>query len=494
MSDETIVPIVLLCAASGTGLTGVADSFRGVNSQLEVRDLESLVCEMHDGTSMEQVVRRPRSVLYESWRVACTRTLDSIVDAERASKKATKKRSDSPRALVSMHLTWFNPDTSEFFSPVDLFRLRRKDCVIVHVVILIDDVYDMFCRLHDPGDLYSDEHMQQRREILSKSSRRLDESGRQAHAMESALGELLSWRRAEMIQAENMARSLGAKLTVFGTKHDRRALEILLAEPHAPRIYLSHRITEPRRHNNASRAEQRPLGTWLPVADEVNTLHSEFTAPGQDLATQGQVLITPTAIDELRFDNADKEGRRNPYLGARWPMPQPAERLLWKSPLSDSKFPASAEHTGILTGHVGNVLSDYPDYPEAHPVSKSVASSLANKVFFEIAFRDHVIVENTPNLMRQNPTRPRPNLMRQNPTRPRPNLMRQNPTRPRPNLMRQNPTRPRPNLMRQNPTRPRPNLMRQNPTRPRPNLMRQNPTRPRPNLMRQNPAQTGRAV
>ena len=409
MSDKSKVPIVLLCAASGTGLTGVADSLRAFNSQLEVRDLESLVCEMHNGTSMEQIVRRPRPVLYESWRVACTRILNEIVEAEQAKGrekkkgKAKNKADSSPPALVSMHLTWANPDTSEFFSPVDLFKFRRKDCAIVHVVILIDDIYDMFCRLQGNGDLYSDEHMQQHQQMLSRLSHELDESGLQAVAIEMALSELLSWRRAEMIQAENIARSLGAKLTVLGAKHDRRALEILLTKPDAPRIYLSHRITEPRRYKNDSRTKEHPLGTWLPVADEVNTLHVEFTAPDQDLATRGQVLITPTAIDELRFDKADEEGRRNPYLGARWPMPQPAERLLWSNPLPGSEPTASAEHTGIFTGRTGDLLGDYPDFPDAHPVSNSVASSLANKIFFEIAFRDHVIVENTPNLCAYRP-------------------------------------------------------------------------------------------
>ena len=396
MSNEVKVPIVLLCAAPGTGLTGVADSLR--DAHLEVKDLESLVCKMHNCRSMEQVVRRPRSVLYESWRVACARILNAIVEAEEVKKRA-KPLADPPLpCLVSMHLTWFNPDTSEFFSPVDLFMLHSKGCVVVHVVILIDDVYDMFCRLQGPSDLYSDEHMQQHREMLSRSSRALDRSGLQAQAIEVAFGELLSWRRAEMIQAENIARSLGARLSVLGVKHDRRALEIILARPDAPRTYLSHRITEPRQHNNDSRTREHPLGTWLPVADEVNILHAEFTAPNQDISTEGQVLITPTAIDELRFDNADEEGRRNPYLCARWPMPQPAERLLWSSPLPSSDPILTAEYTGILTDESTGLSSSYPDWPDAHPVSRSVASSLANKIFFEIAFRDHVIVENTPNL------------------------------------------------------------------------------------------------
>ena len=351
---------------------------------------------------MEQVVRRPRPVLYESWRVACTGILDEIVEEARAKRQARKTADPSPSAVVSMHLTWFNPDTSEFFSPVDLMKLRRKDCQIVHVVILIDDIYDMFCRLQGDGDLYSDENMHQHQEMLSRTARELDESGLRAHAVEIALGELISWRRAEMIQAENLAKSLGAKLTVLGAKHDKRVLEIILARPNAPRVYLSHRITEPRRHNSTSRTKDRPLGSWLPVANEVNDLHVEFTAPDQDIATQGQVLITPTAIDELRFDDANEEGRRDPYLGARWPMPEPVERLLWSSPVPGGSV-ADAEHTAILTSHTGDPLSEYPDYPDAHPVTKSVAASLANKVFFEIAFRDHVIVENTPNLCTYRP-------------------------------------------------------------------------------------------
>lgn len=400
-SASTKVPIVLLCAPSGTGLTAVADSLKAHNPQLEVRDLERFVCEMHSGTSMERVVRGPRPVLYESWRIACTSVLRDIVKAERAKRRA-KKADLSPPAVVSMHLTWFNPDTSEFFSPVDLSKLQRRDCEVAHVVILIDDIYDMFRRLQGDGHLYSDDNMRQHRDMLSKLFDEPDEQGLQALAVEVALGELIAWRRAEMIQAENLAKSLGARLTVLGTKHDRRVLEILLAKPDAPRIYLSHRITEPRRHNSGNRTKRHPLGKWLAIACEVSRLHREFAAPDQDAATQGQVLINPTAIDELRFDKARRKGRRNPYLGPRWPLPKPVERLLWSDAPPGPTSEAQAEHTGILTGH-DDPLRDFPNYPAAHPMTKSTANSLASRVFFEIAFRDHVIVENTPHLCAHRP-------------------------------------------------------------------------------------------
>ena len=388
MAAEERVPIVLLCAASGTGLTDISDSLRAANNNLEVRDLEKLVCAWHKEPAeeghpqptppkMEQVTRRPRRELYETWRLACTEVLDEIVD-----------RNPSGPAVVSLHLTWYNPDTSEFFSPIDVSKLVRDDCSIDHVVILIDDIYDMYYRLRDDKELYADEFMRHHRNMLKKLAERpqkgeleeqLDET-LQAQVIELALGELLAWRRSEMIQAENMAQSLGTSLTVLGTKHDKRVLHAIVSDPDAPRVYLSHRITEHRRSNMDSRTTDTPLGDWIDAVREVNTLHQEF-------ARRNQVLINPTAIDELRYKLANFKGRRDPHLGRRWPLPEPEKSLLWSRPQPD----CGPQHTEILTDGDPSDVDD-------EDVSRSVASSLAHKIYFEIAFRDHVIVENTPNL------------------------------------------------------------------------------------------------
>lgn len=327
---------------------------------------------------METVARYPRQLLYKSWRQACTTIVGEIIDEK-----------PSQPALVSLHLTWYNPNTSEFFSPIDLDCFRKEGCAVVHIVILIDDIYDMYYRLRGPDDLYGDDFMGHDRKLLAKLAPRLDQHGLQVQATELALGDLLSWRRAEMIQAENMAQSLGAKLTILGTKHHRQALQILLSEPNAPRTYLSHRITEHRRYNMATRTREHPLGKWLPVVDEVNTLHREF-------ANRRQVLINPTAIDELRFRLANKWGRRDPLLGRRWPVLQPTDELLCsiRPHQSDSDQDDTTE-TGPDYEHT-RILLDNEE--SRHTLATSVASSLATKIFFEIALRDHVIVENTPNL------------------------------------------------------------------------------------------------
>ena len=379
MPDVNPIPVILLCAASGTRLTAISQSLEEPNPRLRVRDLEAEACAARGVSSMRELIKSPRQVLYDTWGATCSGILEEVVH----------EGSTHP-VLLSLHLTWYKPDTGEFFSPVNLLKLNRAGCSIVHIVILIDDIYDMFYRLSGPGELYGEEFMSHDRSTLKKLTDRMNDDGLQVQATEIALGELLTWRRAEMIQAENMARSLGSHLTVLGTKHDKRALQTIVSNPDATRIYLSHRISEHRRHNTEKVTQGRPLGEWIPVVKEVNELHHLFL-------DHHQVLINPTAIDELRFKKTNPRGRRYPLLGARWPLPEPTERLLCEvletsedgsSVADDEQQAYDYEHTTILTA----------DLPKVHPASFSVSRSLANRILLEIPFRDHVIVENTPNL------------------------------------------------------------------------------------------------
>ena len=378
------VPVVLLCAPSGTGLTRISDWLND-DVRIVVADLERAVCEIHRNPAkqetprMGRVTRDPRPVLYDSWRIACTRVFDEVVE------KASTAKPPLP-AVVSMHLTWYNPDTSEFFSPVDLIALSNSKCSIVHVVILIDDIFDMYKNLTGSEDLYGDQFNKHHQRMLKNFAPQLSEEDQQAQVTEIALNELLSWRRAEMIQAENMARTLRARLTVLGTKHHRQALKSIVSTPNLPRIYLSHRISEHRRHNMDG-------NEWLPVVYEVNTLHQHFV-------DQDQVLINPTAIDELRYEKADNQGQRDPILGDRWPIPEFSHLMLCSLPLRDSEGRVDTDATKRRDAEVDyehkRILTNNS---ETIPVvSRSVARYLANRVSFEIGFRDHVIVENTPNL------------------------------------------------------------------------------------------------
>jgi hypothetical protein len=369
-------PLTLICAATGSALSLSLAQLdrRGVS----VVDLEKEICQLYVGDSrlalrpneaprMEAVARRPRKELHERWRQSLN--------------ASASKLGSSPTA-IGMHLSWYNSSTSEFFSPVSVVSL--SNLAVSRVVVLIDDIYDMFDRLQGKYDIYGSNVLTTHRMQLSKfaysgpfqndQDARIVEEGLGALTIENALSHLLSWRRSEMVQAENIATVLDCELTLLGVKHSSDALAALVNDPGSPTIYLSHRITEPRRMNLKSASLPGDLGQWPPLCDEVNILHSSF-------AGAGQVLINPTAIDELRFPRPLTPSEHPPFLAARWPIPQPTDSLLWR-PVEDYN------HTKLLAGaNSGN------------PITSGVVRSLIGRIYFEIAFRDHYIVEHTPHLL-----------------------------------------------------------------------------------------------
>ena len=397
-------PLVLLCAASGTGLSEIAGGLSDSDENSDAKagkvealwDLEASLCESFKGDtrivnsddtvpSMGSVVTLPRDELYQSWNSTCDLLMDDHV-----------KSKDADLRVLSLHLTWFDSNTGEFFSPVDVRHLDREDCKFDHVVILIDDIFDMYSRLQNSGGLYSQSVIENKTSLIAGlrgldlgtldaspelpndaavRQRKLAASRLRLEAKELALGHLMSWRRSEMIYAENIARILGANFTILGTKHSKAALRHLAESAEIPRIYLSHRISEVRRLNKKSSSLPEELGEWGSVVGEVNDLHFAF-------ARGKQLLINPTAIDELRFATIDQHnsheeqtqlspngesasdrgnpdsglvdyrGRESALLAARWELPEPQSELLWVSKIEmpDGSIEyLSPEHTEAFT-------------------------------------------------------------------------------------------------------------------------------------------------
>ena len=155
-----------------------------------------------------------------------------------------------------VHAAW-----KEFYSPVDILNLNRNGLSVRHIVVLIDDIYDMFRRLEQEHHLYDRKIMEPTEELIlglsalpSRPSRslgvlwerifrgyrgrqnRMTESRRvRVQSVELALEELLAWRRTEMVYAESVARSLKCDLTVLGTKHTQASVELLIHETEVPR-------------------------------------------------------------------------------------------------------------------------------------------------------------------------------------------------------------------------------------------------------------------
>lgn len=407
------VDVVLVCAPSGTKLTKIADKLRDAKYPKAVQDLEARLCKRYTGhpsheemelqvnetPTMWHVVRRPRQELFDEWEATYEEALDACITQVEAEFRA-----------LCMHLSWYQPSTSEFFSPVSVTCLRRAadqaGCSFSQVVILIDDIYDMFARLQGTNDIYRADAMEKRAERLHALRYSADRTAvtlqrSRIEAIESALIHLISWRQQEILHAESIARELGADFTVLGIKHSMKSFTDLLRSRNTPKTYLSHRISEVRRLNKASNSLPGKLGEWSAVVDEVNSLHFEFAkAEAEQLPISPQLLINPTAIDELRFGGPDENQNLLPYLAKRWTVPKPREDLIW-APASDDN-----EHTKLLASdfiHPDEVpLLKHPDEKPLlkHPdeTASSVARALTNRIYHDVAFRDHVIVEHTPGL------------------------------------------------------------------------------------------------
>lgn len=316
----------------------------------------------------------PRHEVSHYWSEALRGSLDELDDGSETSR------------LLVCHLTLFSPVTREMYIPCSPGSfVETGDGLPPHeverVVVLIDDIYDMYARLSGSGGVLNEE---QHKENYANHIHALDGLDLRATAQDDALLSfevrvrtlefLAGWRRAELLQAEMLANTLGAPLTVLGAKHSLAALQRLVVDPSVRSAYLSHKITDPRIANR-----QTP-GQWMPLVDEVNSLSGPLLA--EDI-----VLIHPTAIDELRM--ATWSG--NIGLTDRWPL---------QNPDSDTA-PRDGATSGLA--YLTPDRLDPPDYLELFDAtalgSGDTAMSAKGRfrgfemsIFEEISARDHLLV------------------------------------------------------------------------------------------------------
>lgn len=289
------IPTVLVCAPSGTRLTGIGkklacashideESKRRSDASMAVFDLETELCKNisdprltpepgREHPDMRDILFLPRARVLDEWDVTCKRILSTPVDS-------------AVLRVVFLHLTWYHADTSEFFSPINARLFLTEGGAqggdvpagdIRQVILLIDDVYDMFLRLQKEGDLYERENIQRDADLLKKlrafrpvadrtglseeEQERIYERRLRLESTEMALMQLIYWRRAEMMQAENLARALGAEFTLLGTKHSWESFRYVVECPATRKTYLSHRISEVRRKNKEVNALPSCIGS-----------------------------------------------------------------------------------------------------------------------------------------------------------------------------------------------------------------------------------------
>ncbi len=375
----------IITAAPGIGRDAIAAAIRGVDSKAAVVDVD---------TELEQLARTQEFLDRVQWRTdrgAAPSTLSiatyltpwEVKELWRdAAKNAILKlsRVEASARFLVLHSTRYSISFKATHCPVDSrvisgeserYRLRPR-----RLVLITDDVFDIYARLSRPGGLMAldrDERLQQslvraasalKREVrsLPRHVRSREELAWQTHA----LLWLLRWRELETVASEQLATSLGIDHLVWAVKQSALAVVGWASGQLSKSVYLSHPISR-------VREEAEESGSWPPLASEVNSLQ-------ELLASEEIALVMPSAIDEHRFRRASAEGSREiltAALASRWPLP--TGETLYAQP------DGGPEHAALLST---------PGRAKAGVMREvdAVLAPLDREMIAQIASRDHFFV------------------------------------------------------------------------------------------------------
>ncbi len=330
----------------------------------------------------------PRSKVAELWQKAVEQCLNKF-----------KSPSNSSVKILSGHLTYYGGQRDEFYSVFNAGALLSDpDLKPSHVVLLIDDVYDMYLRLTKKGDLY--DHKTRMPDYFSqiKDEEKVEIQGIDKEDIASlciewevgVLTHLFTWRYLEIILAENLAAQLKSNFLVMGVKQLTKAVAYWIKEQEPKSVYLSHPIAEPRR-------ERRKKGKWPPFVTQVNKMQ-------EALLNKGIVCVMPTAIDEYRFASR-KTGSRSlhkhtGFLEKRWPLLGDLTELLYSQP----DGARDVNHDRLLLPKYWNFseekLVKYNEKPRSLEFRiDTYFRSFTRQIQFQIASRDHLLVTHTNGLL-----------------------------------------------------------------------------------------------
>jgi len=219
---------VIVCAPAGTGLGVAVAKFKNFfgDNNVAHKDVEAILCESRgakkalsdlgyskpsnhqDWPGMEDITwYLPRDKVISLWSDALLDALNEL------------QNSNDDLKLLSCHLTLYCGRRDEFYSPLNVNSFVKKLGMTIpqpsNLLLLIDDIYDMYLRLSDKNQLFDtqdriDRYLERTwNEVEDKEgSQNFQPNLRASLIFEwklCVLNNLLSWRHSEILMAENLA-------------------------------------------------------------------------------------------------------------------------------------------------------------------------------------------------------------------------------------------------------------------------------------------------
>jgi len=394
-SGDTSHSYSLLCAPAGTGLRQAVARLQLV-APFAHADVEDVLSQSRE---TEEALRRAgrerpskaaswpnmfevtwalsRFEVMKLWKTAVSDALRKLRDAQEEDK------------ILSSHFVYYCGRRTEFYSPVNTDVLKEYGAKPSRIMVLVDDVFDMFFRLCGANQLFDTNYQMDtlRGGLIEEEDVFMDKTPASEVArnvMEWQVGimtQLLYWRQLEILTAERVATELDIEFLVYGTKQSAEVASSWLRATTHSSAYLSHPISRPRRVFLEKRK-------WPSVVEQFNQLQSL-------LSKYALVAVMPTAIDEYRIDRKKRPGRtavRRPKLSSRWPLPVPGESSLYSLP------------DGVGDMHHSDLLSPKRwDFRKRKFVgvrpnvqwfnsASSVLSAFEHQIEWQVSSRDHLLV------------------------------------------------------------------------------------------------------
>ena len=239
------------------------------------------------GTDFKKFLTEPIPYQSEIWRRA-------YGDIE---KKITKISPES-NIFLSMHASYYHQGTCELISVINFESLLKLKSRVKCIIVLIDDIYDIYKRLVDQGQMFND--------ILTS----IDAFDTIYNSIKNYIS-ILEWRQLEINISRLLSEMFETKLFIVAIKHPIFLIRRIIDNPSEQLkiFYLAHPISAIRRSS---------VDIIPSFASEVNNF-AKTIIDNYDKT----VMFLPGTIDELRIKikkNNDHE-RYIPDLHPRLDLP-----------------------------------------------------------------------------------------------------------------------------------------------------------------------------
>ncbi len=300
--------IVVFTGQPGIGVKGCLDRLCEGLGGVDVVSVDRTMEDISGRSFTKEILLEAPGYQRQLWSQAFARILGSL------SKKP------EGRTFLTFHAVYYHQDSREFVPPVDVEALRSLRGKARALVVLIDDIYDVYRRLLDGGHMYSYVMNREPLEAVQESVFNLIS--------------ILQWRQAEVSISRLLSQVLDAPMYIVATKHPLSTVASLVTGPveELEVFYLAHPITTVRQ-DAAERLQD--------FSGELNSFAARV------IGDASRVVFLPATIDELIIRKEgdqyvpEREPRWSlPYSDADWMCPCLPKGLEKIEPLNPRRYDA----------------------------------------------------------------------------------------------------------------------------------------------------------